>query len=139
MLRVGIIGAALMCVSFLVGVRWGAIGVAVGYALATAVFWIYSHARANALIKLRNGPFWKSLVPAARMSVIMMLLVWLAGAILGRLDGLGSAWTLVLLVCTGVVVYTLLLCLSRDARVTEVRRIVLRETRGLFAPGSSKS
>jgi len=135
MLRVGMIGAALMSVAFLAGVHWGALGVAVAYAIATTGLWVYTHFRANALIDLPNSRFWKSLLPATQMSVIMMVVVWLLGIALSFMMATGNIWTLSLLVGSGICTYVFMLMRWPDPWVSDIRHRALREARDLFARG----
>jgi PST family polysaccharide transporter len=139
MLRVGVTASLLICFAFFVGVLWGALGVAVAYAVTTAALWVYTHYRANALIRLPNLKFWKGLLPAARMSAIMMIVVWLMDIAFARLPNLNDGWILCMLVSSGICIYTAMLMLSKDPVVYALRRTILREVRDLLARGLQRA
>lgn len=66
----------IMVASFFIGVNWGIIGVAIGYAIASGGLWIWSHVVANRLIDLRLKPLFVQLLPATFASVGMYALLF---------------------------------------------------------------
>jgi O-antigen/teichoic acid export membrane protein len=105
MLRWGIFSGALVLLAFMIGLRWGIVGVAVAYAVATLILAYPSFAIPFRLIGLRvrdlGTVLWRPLLSSLLMVVVLLGLKSALPA--GSYPGL----TLGILVSTGLVTYVL--------------------------------
>jgi O-antigen/teichoic acid export membrane protein len=105
MFRLGLISGSIFIISFVVGLRWGAIGVAVAYTLANVLVWYPTWAIPARLIDLDFVTMLRSLAPTFCGAAVMAFCVWLFGLLLP------SAWPhvirLALQVALGAFVYWL--------------------------------
>lgn len=61
--------------SFIIGVQWGVMGVAIGYLISSGSIWVWSHIVANRLIGLRLVPLFARMLPATIASFGMFLVL----------------------------------------------------------------
>jgi PST family polysaccharide transporter len=130
MFRVGLISGSVFIVSFIAGLRWGAIGVAVAYTLANLLVWYPTWAIPARLIDLDFLMMLRSLAPTFCWAAAMAFCVWLLGLLLP------SAWSyaihLALQVALGVFVYWVLVHALRLEAYSIASRLVaayLRQVR----------
>ena len=71
--RLEIVYTLTICVSIVIGLRWGVMGVAVGYTAAMIIIWPVSHYFANRIIDLSMKRFFKALGPVSLASLIMLI------------------------------------------------------------------
>jgi PST family polysaccharide transporter len=118
--RYAIVSATLSVAGFAIGVHWGIIGVAVGYAIAnTLVIPIYV-AFAGRMVGISLGTYCGALSGVVQAATAMALVV--LGLRLALLDHLSAGPRLVVLIVVGVAVY-LPLCRWRAPEVVqEIRR-----------------
>jgi O-antigen/teichoic acid export membrane protein len=105
MFRWGLYSSAVFVTAFLIGVRWGTLGVAAAYSLSYLVFVLYPGFRvAFTLVGLNVGDFFRHFVPQLSVTAAMAAgcLGWMA---LLRLTGVANPLTILL---TTVVVGALL-------------------------------
>ena len=118
-------GAILFPVAFLIGARWGLIGMAWAW-LGAAPLLLVATARLSApLIGVTLWDIARSMLPGLVPALVMTIGVGFAGQILAPL-GLAAPLRLTLLVGLGVVLYGLLLWLLERDALAEVFRLVLR-------------
>ncbi|HYB59529.1 MAG TPA: MOP flippase family protein [Candidatus Acidoferrales bacterium] len=103
MFRLGLISGSIFIISFVVGLRWGAIGVAVAYTLANLLVWYPTWAIPARLIGLDFLTMLRCLAPTFYGAAVMAFCVWVLGLLLPR------AWPspvcLALQVAFGAIVY----------------------------------
>lgn len=123
MLRWGIGSGALLVLAFVVGLRWGIVGVSAAYAIAYGLLVYPLFAIPFRLIGLPFhdlvGAIWRPFVASLIMSLVI------AGLKLVLAASLTSGWLLVLLVPTGALVYFLVSWFISRAQVREVMSLVL--------------
>ena len=122
MFRWGIFAASVAVVSFLIGVRWGIIGVAAAYAIATFGLAYHSFAIPFKLIELRVYALLKVIWQPLVGSLLMLLVVLGVGRVLPT--ELASVWELSILVPLGVVAYGVVSWLINRQNVIEIWSLV---------------
>ena len=114
------VSALLSILSFAIGIHWGIVGVAVGYAVANTVLIPFYIAIGERAAGLSLGDFGKAISGVLQATTVMALVV--LGLRLALSDHLSAAPKLAVLVLAGVAVYVPL-CRSRAPEVAEeIRR-----------------
>jgi O-antigen/teichoic acid export membrane protein len=121
--RISACGAVLMPTTFLVAVRFGASGMAWGWAIAFPLLCAATFLQARRHIAVDLGGIERAIRPSLAAALAMAALVWGLGTILAPLP---SPVRLVLLGASGAAAYGLLLKLFAPALVEEVLGLVLR-------------
>ncbi len=103
MFRWGLITGSIFIISFVVGLRWGAVGVAVAYTAANFFLWYPNLAIPGRLIKLDVVTVLRRLAPTFYGAVTMAFAVWALGLILP--NNWSYATHLALQVVFGTIVY----------------------------------
>jgi O-antigen/teichoic acid export membrane protein len=103
MFRWGLVTGSIYLVSFIVGLRWGVLGVAVAYTVANFVLWYPNWSIPAHLIDLSFATMLKRLAPQFYGAATMALAVWAFGLLLP--NSWSYATHLALQVSFGAVVY----------------------------------
>jgi PST family polysaccharide transporter len=82
MFRWGLVTGSIYVVSFIVGLRWGALGVAVAYTVANFVLWYPNWSIPAHIIDLSFATMLRSLAPQFYGAATMALAVWAFGLVL---------------------------------------------------------
>jgi len=131
MFRFGVFAAVVFVTAFLIGVRWGALGVAVAYVISYLGLVAYpSMAISFRLIDLSVSEYLKKLAPEAGVTVLMAGVAW---AWLSLVRALGAT-PLIQLVSTslvGAVVYIIALLLFGSSVLAYVEEILSQSNRPL--------
>ncbi len=133
-LRWGLYVLVVKTIAFVVGLRWGVIGVAAAYTLSSYVLWYPSWTTAGWLIHLRFGEMVRNLVEPFFCAVAMATAVW---ALRLMLPLAWPPWIdLAVQTSFGVMVYATLCHLWRVKAYLEIRELVLQqmESRARLAP-----
>jgi O-antigen/teichoic acid export membrane protein len=124
MFRWGLIAGSIFIVSFVVGLRGGALGVAIAYTVANFLLWYPGWEIPARLIGLNFLTMLRRLAPTFYGAAAMALAIWALGLLLPT--GWSAATHLLLQVGVGAVVYWLLVrSLRLDAYSTASRLVVL--------------
>lgn len=122
LLRTAILSNALVIPAFVIGLQWGAFGVAVAYALAYTFVSYFLFAYAFRLIDLRMSEFAGSLLGTFRYSLVMGACVW---ALRLLLDALSITRPVIVLACcvvTGITIYIILLIAAKPPVLVDLAR-----------------
>jgi PST family polysaccharide transporter len=110
--------------AFAFGLRWGIMGVATGYLVATAVLAPVGYRFLMAATGVTSRELWEAIAPAVTGCVLMAAVVWPVRVALGS-AGTPVALALVVLVVTGVIVYTGALWMIQRQAVVGLGRTLL--------------
>ncbi|MEW6581441.1 MAG: oligosaccharide flippase family protein, partial [Actinomycetota bacterium] len=136
LLRFSAAALALSLVGFGVGLHWGIVGVATGYAIATTLSWI-------ALARLTARAIGSSLMDLWRSvaGIVQASLVLAAGVLAGRLalvaNGVPAGPRLAILVALGAALYVPCCAWRAPELVSEVRGLRPRRRGAAAAPGAT--
>jgi PST family polysaccharide transporter len=119
MLKWTMAATAVVCCAFVAGIRWGAIGVAVAYAVAMAVLLVPCLAVAFRVIELPLLSLVTSVRSALAGSLAMAAVVWCLRMVLIG-EGWASLPTLAACAASGVLVYVSWLALDRPEAVRQL-------------------
>jgi hypothetical protein len=112
--RIAMIGAIIMPVAFLIGIQFGAVGLAWAWLLGYPVFALSTAHLAGRLVGLTVGPLLRAVLPGILSAAAMAALVYAVDHLLLPV-GLAAPQRLGLLVAVGGASYlALLLLLARD-------------------------
>jgi O-antigen/teichoic acid export membrane protein len=100
--RLGLITAVSSVAAFLIGLRWGARGVAIGYCISTYLVLHPSLIYAFRDTPLRTSDFYRSIMKPAVASVVMAAMMMLTG---NQMRGLSDAPFLALMFLVGLLIY----------------------------------
>jgi PST family polysaccharide transporter len=118
-----------LIVGIVVGLRWGATGVAAGYAVASLANWYPQVAVAARQLGLTRRGYAGAIAPALGCATAMAALVWLTGALL---PSGWPAWArFAALVATGSVVYIALVGAVRPQAYRDAREMLQTASAGL--------
>jgi O-antigen/teichoic acid export membrane protein len=120
-LRVSMAGAVIMPLAFLIGIRFGTIGMAYAWLTALPVLTVVTAALSLPAIGVRAGALVEALMPAARASAFMLLLVLGTQALLPPIE---IHLRLAALVAVGAAGYAAFLFLLARPVVDDLLRIV---------------
>lgn len=119
--RYSVASSVLSIAGFAIGVQWGIVGVAVGYAIANAVLIPIYLAQGNRAVGISLGEYVRAISGVVQASAAMALVV--LGLRLALTDRLPAGPRLVVLIAVGAAVY-LPLCMWRAPEVAEeIRRV----------------
>jgi len=122
MFRWGLVSGTIFIISFVVGLRWGALGVAVAYTVANFLLWYPSLLIPARLIKLNVITMLRRLAPTFCSAATMAFAVWVLGMILP--SGWSYATHLALQVTFGAIVYWIIVRALRLEAYTIATRLV---------------
>jgi len=74
--------------SFLIGIRWGLIGITVSYAIAESIVCLYANIVANKLINLKMNLYFQQLIPASVSSIGMLIILYIISYISNGYGGI---------------------------------------------------
>lgn len=121
-----LVAVVIMPLSFLVGARWGLIGVSIAWVLAYPVVFLVMVSRSVALLGVTMRQFFATITFPLILSASMYGVVFFTKMALGSYDEMLQIVRLVILVIVGAGVYSsLALLLNREA-VKEVTQLVRR-------------
>jgi PST family polysaccharide transporter len=103
MFRWGLVSGSIYIISFVVGLQWGVIGVAVAYTFANFLLWYPTWSIPARLIDLKFVTMLRRLAPTFFGATTMAFAVWMLGLIIP--NGWSYATYLVLQVAFGAIVY----------------------------------
>jgi len=103
MFRFGLISGSIFIISFVVGLRWGTLGVAVAYTIANFLLWYPTWSIPARLIDLDFVTMLRRLAPTFYGAGTMAFAVWVLGLVLP--NGWSYATHLALQVAFGAIVY----------------------------------
>lgn len=128
LLRYSVVVLAASLVAFVVGLRWGIVGIAAGYAISSTL--VEPYYTWLTLRALRLGPreLLRTLAGVAQAAVVAIALVVAAEAA-GRAAGLGPAARLAAAVAVGCVAYPPLAAWREPELAADLRRLLRRPTR----------
>jgi O-antigen/teichoic acid export membrane protein len=119
--RASMVGAALLPVAYLVGVRWGAEGLAAAWLVTYPVMLVVLGRRVLPAIGVSAGALVRAVAPAAQAAVAMAAVVTLADRLL---PDTGAALRLLLLAGIGAGLYAGWLLVFARETVRELKRMV---------------
>jgi len=122
MFRWGLVSGSIFIISFIVGLRWGALGVAVAYTVANFLLWYPSLLIPARLIDLHVVTMLRRLAPTFCGAATMAFAVWVLGLILP--SGWSYATHLALQVTIGAIVYYIFVRALRLEAYTIASRLV---------------
>jgi O-antigen/teichoic acid export membrane protein len=125
-LRVTLIAAPILAVSMAIGLQWGILGVAVGYAFASYSLFVYTLMTAFRLVGLRLRDFALALCRPLLCTLAMVAVILLAREVV-VIDS--AALRLGFGVLLGVVCYAAFSLLANRAQVLEISRLLAASTR----------
>jgi O-antigen/teichoic acid export membrane protein len=123
--RAAFCGAILFPAAFLIGSRFGLIGLAWGWLISMPILLVITARLSSPIIGVSLGEIGRAALPGLAPALVMAVAVGLLGQWLGG-SGLSAPIRLILLISAGVVIYPALLwALERDA-IDEVKRLIFR-------------
>jgi PST family polysaccharide transporter len=132
-LRVSLFVKVTAVLGIVIGLHWGVLGVALGYAVASLINSYPAFHYAGRLVNLTYWRLWRNLSGVLGCSLAMAAAVWALGAVMP------DAWPhwlcLSTLVVFGAIVYLMLIHFLRLAAYSELRRLVT-EQYGVMRPGA---
>jgi PST family polysaccharide transporter len=114
----------IFILSFVIGLRWGITGVALGYAIASAGLFYVGLRLAFAIVGLTFREFHRALAKPLAASVVMLAALLPLSHLLARATGLPAQGRLGVLVAMGVAVYGLVSMLINRKQMTELMAMV---------------
>jgi PST family polysaccharide transporter len=134
MFKMNLIISPFVWFSFIIGVRWGIIGVAICYAIVTCCWTLINHSVANRLISLNLNEFLGVFKRPLIYTVIMAATVTICKSFMGYLLKVDLVTTLLSLVSCGILAYLIILMRSADDDVVMIRRFVIQKGMGYIMP-----
>ena len=129
-LRVGLVINANLILGIVVGLRWGIVGVAAGYAIASLINFYPEFFFAGRLVNLSCTELLKNLAGIFVCAVAMAALVW---SVHQAVPSDWSPWPqLAILIPTGIATYPLFLHVFRLTAYREARDILQEQLHNLF-------
>jgi PST family polysaccharide transporter len=124
MFRVGLAAAVLVVASFVVGLRWGIVGVATSYAIVSLAIALPVLGIATRLVELPVSTVLKTLAPVLGFALLMLVPVALLRLGLEKVAALPALMVLAPTVALGVIVYATSLLYWRPAFLLELLKTV---------------
>ena len=121
--RASFVGAILMPISFLIGLQWGAIGLAWGWVFAFPVLTLFTFFQSYRHIGISGGELVKAIWPGLSTSIAMAAVVYLADQFLPEMIVYAR---LAILVAIGGIAYLGLLWVLARPTLMEVIQLLLR-------------
>jgi PST family polysaccharide transporter len=129
LMRWGIGSGIVILSSFVIGLRWGIVGVALSYTVAMVLIIYHCFTIPFKLIGLRLSELWHAVKRPLACSLAMFLATWAVHECVG--NALGSGLTLLLLIGVGGVTYgSLTWAINRESFLDLLAAITLRRTLG---------
>lgn len=121
-LKIGFVSASIIIAGFIIGIRWGLLGLITAYIAASVPVFFLGQFFVNRLIGLKMGQLLSALAPAAACSGLMVAVLTGLRYLNGASLGLDVAAALVVLVAAGAASY--IVFASRVLRVPEVNEAI---------------
>jgi O-antigen/teichoic acid export membrane protein len=118
MLKMGIIGGSLFVMSFIIGLKWGVIGVATAYAITASIIWYPALVVPFRLIDLRFSSLLKVLWQPLINSLMMMIVIIIFKAVLPV--ALSSTTVLGFSILLGIAVYSVASWISNRGQLEKL-------------------
>ncbi len=134
MFKMSLIVSPFIWLSFVIGVKWGIIGVAICYAIVTGCWCLIVHSVANRLISLKMGEFLSVFSKPVIYTFIMVAIVTTIRTFLTYLVKPNSIVVLLSLVSCGILTYLIILLRSADEDVSGIRRLITEKWSGFIRP-----
>jgi O-antigen/teichoic acid export membrane protein len=124
-MRAALCGAIIFPVAFLIGARWGLIGMAWAWLVAAPLLLLVTARLSAPLVGVSLSDIGRAMLPGLVPALVMAIAVGFAGQALAGF-GLAAPIRLTLLVALGALLYGALLWLLEREALAEVMRLVLR-------------
>lgn len=122
----------IIVASFLVGIQWGIIGVALCYLITQSGIWIWSHVIANRLINLKLSIFFAQLLPATYAALGMYVFLSITKYIQYKFNiNYGLRFNLIEFIIVGIISYLAITYITKSEVLTEIRNLV-KERKGVI-------
>jgi len=105
-LKIGLFNSTIYVIAFLVGIKWGLLGLIIGYISATIPLLFSTQYFANRLISLKMRTFLKALLPATICTLLMVTVVSMFSYLNGLVLHLTMIITLITSIALGIASYT---------------------------------
>lgn len=125
--KIGLVLRINLILGIAVGLRWGLIGVAIGYAIAVTINAVPNLIFAGGLVNVTLKEILRGLTPILGLAMVMAFCVWILGILLPQ--QLPNWVLLAIQVAAGAVVYLLLLHLFKVSAYIETRALLLEQWR----------
>lgn len=126
--KVGLVVHIVPLLGIIIGLRWGILGVAIGYAIGSFLIWYPTFYFAASLINLKLGEHLYNLSPPFICVVLMATVVWAMGMLLPHIL---SSWILLIVqVLCGALIYISLIHLLKIRAYLEVRTLLVAQWKG---------
>tara|TARA_R110000772_G_scaffold43797_1_gene100868 strand:+ start:536 stop:1930 length:1395 start_codon:yes stop_codon:yes gene_type:complete len=122
--RASFVGAILMPLTFLIGLQWGAIGLAWGWVIAFPLLTLFTFFQSYRHIGISGIELARAIWPGLSTSIAMATIVYLADQFLPEMIAYAR---LAILVAIGGVAYVSLLWLLAKSTLMEVIQLILRK------------
>lgn len=138
-LKWGVFASTVYIIAFLIGIRWGLIGLILLYMAAGIFLWPLSHYFANRLIALDMKTFFQTMIPATTASLLMVLTLLLLKYINIQTMNLNIYSVLVILILFGMISYYIFLhILFKIPEVEEAKSFLRKKIVGYVNPTLKK-
>ncbi len=134
MFKMTLIISPFVWLSFIIGVQWGIMGVAVCYAIVNCCWCLIAHSVANRLIDLRLGEFLNVFRRPLLYTFIMVVTVRIVKSFMITLLKVNPVIILFGLVSCGVLTYLIILLKSTDDDVLTMRQFITQKGMGYIRP-----
>jgi PST family polysaccharide transporter len=139
MMRWTLLAVAVTIIAFIIGIRWGIIGVATAYAIRSYLLWYPAITIPGRLIDLSFWEFFGNVIGIFACSIGMSLFVWLIGS---WLPEVWPYWLqLAIQVSSGALIFLILIQAFKLQAYDEAKALVTEQLkrRGLTAVPKVKS
>ena len=123
MLKWSLITTPLVALSFILGIHWGVLGVAISYAVISFILWIVSHLIANGLINLSFTEFGNSLLPAFKGTFLMMGTVVCVKYVLKYYIA-SNFFLLCASIVLGIIIYLFVIMINKHEDILIIRKFI---------------
>ncbi len=125
MLRWNFVSMIITLIAFIIGIRWGIIGVATAYAIRSYVIWYPAITIPGRLINLTFWEFFKNVADVFACSIGMSLFVWQLG------NWMPTSWPywlqLIVQVTSGALTFLILVHVFKLQAYDEVRALIMEQ------------
>lgn len=120
--KLGLVVKVWIVSAIVFGLKWGVMGVALSYSIASIVAFIPEMHYGGKLVNLKVVDVLKNLSPFFLLSFIMGIMITLINFLLGeQIEGLLK---LIILIASGAIIYIFLLVITNNNMFNELRRLV---------------
>ena len=123
--KVGLVLHTIPLLGIVIGLHWGIIGVASGYAIGSLLIWYPGFYFAGGLVNLRHGEFFRNLSSVFGCAVFMAAIVWSVELLLPHE---WPSWVVMTALASfGILIYFSLLYLFKVKTYQEVRALLSKQ------------